>query len=47
MEPHKKQVYCKPEIVELSSEITNGQTGMNAGKSGATMEDGMSGMGVS
>jgi hypothetical protein len=47
MEANKKQEYCKPEIVEFSSANTYGLTGMDAGKSGAIMEDGMSGMGVS
>lgn len=41
MEQTEKQAYRKPEIIELSSVDTHGQ------KTGATMEDGMSGMGAS
>jgi hypothetical protein len=40
---NEKKVYCKPEIVELSSNVTYG----NGTKSMANMEEGMSGMGVS
>ena len=43
----KKQEYKKPEVTELSSSVTNGQTGGMGAKSGATMEEGNSGMGVS
>lgn len=45
MHSEKKQEYKKPEVTELSSSsVTNGTMG---GKMDATMEEGMSGMGVS
>ena len=51
MQTDMKKDYRRPEITALSSSNTQGQTivdmGMTINKMGDTMEDGMSGMGIS